>query len=314
MTSTASRQRQVDEPGGPPPRSGLRQALLIAAVLIAGLAIGLGISRLLARDGTAQSQPSVQSLDLPSAAPSTGGPDVVAPPPPAAGDRIPVEAATTPEAAVKGFLAAEVQLDFAGSYEFLSEADRVAYPTPASWEAAHGQFPVITGFAVSEVREATVITSTALRGGVDPVLGLVPGRATGTWAVVEEGGGWRVFFGSTESALAPLYPPDDGVAEAVRTWVGDRQECGDAAPTTGTLYGAPALAQELCDAPGDIVLGEPGVLQDGPDTAPLLAAFGPEVFTWARVVEVREPVAMLAVTAPVNDQWQVVGLLSAPPQ
>lgn len=283
------------------------QALLLGLTLAVGLALGLGVAALLAGVGPSAA-PSVSALDLP-ARDGADGPGAVAPAPPEPGDAVPVAEATSPEAAVRGFLTAEALGDFEASYAFLNATDRrTRWTSPAAWTAAHAQLPPVTGFEIEKVSESTVTTVTALDSRLDPVLGLVPARARGTWRAVEEEGGWRVAF--SESVLQPLYPSDEGAADAARTWVASRQaDCGTQGQADAPLLGNRGLAQSLCEAEGEAALGPAGVLPDGPSTTPLLDAYGPEVFTWARVVPVTAPVAADIVVAPVDDTWQVIGIL-----
>lgn len=276
----------------------------MALTLVVGLGLGVGGAWLVLRPDPPEATPSVERLALPDAPPPQPAPAA-----PARQDLLPAEAATTPETAVRGFLTAEALDEFAASYAFLSAGDRETYPTAAVWEAAHADFARVVGFEVEQVRPDEVVTRTALRSGLDPVLGLVPARATGEWKVVEEDEGWRVAF--ADSALTPQYPSEEGVAGAVQAWAQARRDCRVEAQYDGALLGAPDLAERLCETGGELALGEPGPLSDGEDTTVLLDAFGPEVFSWARVVPLLAPVPMQVVTAPVGDRWQVIGVLPA---
>ena len=294
MTSTSR------EPG--------RQRLLIALTLVVGLAIGLGVARLLSGGDSGDDRPSVADLDLPGSPTPNGAEDQPSAPAPPASDQVAsVESATSPQAAVEGFLTAEALRDFEASYPFLSQTDHVAYTTPALWVAAHAEFPAVTGFEVEAVTDATVVTVTAFQSTLDPVLGLIPARARGTWQTIEQDGGWRVSY--LDSTIQPLYPSDDGVAPAAESWATARLACGTQAEAEGGLLGAPDLAEELCEAEGELTLGPVGVLRDGTETTALLSAFGPEVFTWARVVPIEAPVPMQIVLAPIADAWQVFAIL-----
>jgi len=279
---------------------------VLGITLVAGLVLGLAVARLLAGAGPATT-PSVQRLDLPGVAAGAPAP---APPPPAEGDRVAVEEATSPETAVRGFLTAEALGDFAASYAFLGPDDLATYPTPGAWVAAHADLPPITGFAVERVTDATVVTLTGLRSTLDQVMGLIPARSRDTWKTVEVDGSFRVDHGA--STTLPLYPSDAEVSATVARWAEARQECRSERQADGVLLGAPALAEQLCGASGEIVVAEAAPLQDGQDATVLLNAYGPEVYTWARVVDVREPVALQAVTAPIADEWQVIAVLPTP--
>lgn len=300
-------------PGAPrPPRRG-RQGVVLALTLLVGLALGLGAAYLLLGRGGPAAQPSVQSLDVPDGGADTAGGEGAGdlPPAPAApevGAAPPVSSATSAQAAVEGFLTAEALQDFEASYEYLAAVDHdTTYPTAAGWVAAHGQLQPIAGFEVEGVTDGEVTTITALDSRLDPVLGLVPGRARGVWTAVEEDEGWRVAYSS--SLIEPLYPSDEGVAAAVSSWISS-EDCGATAPAAGPLLGQRGLAEDMCAAPEEVTLGTPGVLSDGPETTALLDAYGPEVFTWARVVPVTGPVEARVVAAPVGDAWQVFAVLA----
>jgi hypothetical protein len=279
-------------------RGGLALVLTLVVGVALGVVAGVGLFRGETAAGPAR---DVAAAD--------GGPGLVEPTPLPSGSPIPVAAATSPEAAVTGFLAAEARGDFAASYAFLSAPDRVQWPTAAAWVAAHADLPPVTGFAVEEVRADAVVTATSLASRVDPVLGLVPARATGTWPTVAEVGGQRVRFAA--STLQPSYPSDEGVAEAVRRWASARVDCRTEAQAEGSLLGSPALADQLCGAEGTLDVGTAGPLVEDERVTPLLDAFGPEVFTWARTVDVLGPVPLTAVAGPVGDAWVVVAVLQS---
>lgn len=275
--------------------------LPVALALAAGLALGLGGAWLaLGRDAPAPASAALTPAPVTDAEPAVAL---------TAGERIAVEAVTSPQLAVQGFLAAEAAGDFPASYAFLSAADRETHMTAAAWVAAHAQLPPVTGFAVEQVRADEVVTMLGLRSTLDQVVGLVPARSRATWKTVHEEGGWRVRYGSATASA--IYPSDEGVGDAARRWAEARLACATEVQHAGSLIGSPALATELCGAAGDLTLGTPGVLPDGPETTALLSAYGPEVFTWARVVPVTAPVPLRAVLGPVADQWQVVGVLPA---
>jgi len=279
-------------------------AIPLALTLVVGVALGVVAGVAVFRDrGTAARAPLPEVAAAAAPAAAQASPLPVPSP-------VPLEAATTPEAAVLGFLAAEARGHHEASHAFLSEADRATWPTAAAWVAAHADLPPITGGQVQEVRDDAVVTATSLDARLDPVLGLVPARATGTWATVREAGGVRVHFSA--STLQPAYPSDEGVGEAVTTWAEARARCTTAAQADAPLLGSPGLADRLCGAPGALDLGAPGTLVEGERTLPLLDAYGPEVFAWARAVDVRAPVAMTVVAAPIGESWLVVAVLPPP--
>ena len=242
--------------------------------------------------------PNGASVLTDSGAPEPGGP-----------------AAPTPAAAVEQFLAAEVAGDFATSYGFLSAADRDDLGSRAEWTSAHGQLPRITGYTVATVASGMdrteVATALELDAGLDEIVGLVPARADATWVAVAEDGGWRVAF--AQSALTPRYPADFDAPAAVENWVAARRDCRRGDQYRDGLLGSDDLARTLCRAEGRVAAGPVAPLDPSAEAQPFLAAFGPEVFSWARVVPVDAPDPFQVVVAPVDERWLVIGVLDSSP-
>ena len=260
----------------------IRRAAVV--VLAFGLGVG-GTAAVAARDGGAAPAATTTTTTAPTtvtdAAPRT------------------VEA-TTPEEAVRGFLDAEQAGDYERSYDFLSDADRAAFGTAAGWVAAHADLvPPIEGYDLVADTTAVVRYTPSL----DTIVGLVPARATVTWAV-SDGEAFGISLEGTTSQ--PELPSADGATTAVQAWV---DGCADPAREwDGDLLGSPSLAEGLCEG----TAGAPTTL--GPaEGAPFSAAFGVEVSAWARVVPVDGPVPLRAVVAPLGDDWVVVGVLATGP-
>lgn len=219
-------------------------------------------------------------------------------------------------AAVEGFLSAEVAGDFVSSYEFLSADYQNQTGGVESWVSEHYfLLPVVTGFTVTgdelDNNAATVEVDLNLAASLDEIIGLTPARAASTWSVIEEASTWRIQL--TESSVRPIYPDDSTAPRAVIAWVKAKATCDPAIATPGQwdggLLGTPELANQFCGAGGQVAVGEVQLLEDAAESAPFLAAFGPDVGVWARVVEVEDPVRLRAVVAPVGEQWLVIGVL-----
>ena len=293
-------------------RPGLRTRLTVGLVLLVGLLGGLGLSQLFDGDDG-----DPVPADLPSDLADDAADEPVVDGEPR-GEPVPLAERTDAEDVVRAFLDAEVERDFAGSFELLAPADREAFGVEAAWANAHADLPTIESYEITDVRRVgdrlEVTTDVELESVLDEFVGLVPGRAQARWSLVEVEGevdgedGLRVAF--SESALQPRYPSQDGAVDATREWVTEVQECTVEAAELQGLYGVGALAEPLCGDDGDVELGPVGRLPDGPGAEPLLAAFGEDVFEWARVVPVTAPVAVQVVLAPVDDAWQVIGVLS----
>jgi hypothetical protein len=225
----------------------------------------------------------------------------------------PGPAAASPSAAVASFLEREIEQDYAGSYGFLSAADRLDAPSRAAWVAMHGELPRVLasriGVATERGDHADVAVALDLEPQLGPVSGLVPARADATFVAVAEDGGWRVAFART--TLVPRYPSDAAAVPAVRDWVLARRRCQPAGEYTSGLIGAATRAGSLCRARGAVRVGTPRPLPDSALDQPFLAAFGSQVHEWARVVPVGAPRHMAVVVAPVGERWLVVGVLQA---
>lgn len=297
------------ESGAPTGRPWLRSALL----LVAGVAVGIGVALAVAGRGDAPPT-EVGVPDVPQASSDVAAIAV------ADGDGadapvVDVSDATTPTDAVRSFLAAEVELDFPTSHAYLAEADLERYPSPERWRAAHSQLLPLTGFVVvDEVTDidgrTAVRTALALDSGLDPVVGLVPARAEGTWFTEQaDDGTWRVDF--TGSRLVPIYPEAEAAVAVVEQWAAAAVACRDpgALQAVAPPYGTPALVDQLCDADGDVVVGAVTTLPETGGSSDLLAAFGTDVVGWARVVPITSPVELDVVLAPVDDAWGVIGVL-----
>jgi hypothetical protein len=223
--------------------------------------------------------------------------------------------ATTPVDAVQRFFAAEIRADYAESYGLLSAPDRAEVGSRSEWEVAHGQLPIMTGVALGGVTgdgaRAEVEAEVTFEPALDETRGLVPSRARGVWIAVAEDGGWRVAH--SERRLLPQYPDGNGAVTAAETWAQVRTECRAGDEYDGGLLGATGPVAALCGAPGPVDAGAVSNLEPGVGVEPFLAAFGPEVLSWARVVPLAGPVPLAVVLAPVADRWVVVGALDSLP-
>ena len=219
-------------------------------------------------------------------------------------------AATTPEAAVAQFLAAEQRGDFAASYALLSADNRETLGSAARWISAHADIPPVTGWKLDVVEPgdgtARVIGTVGLQPGLDEVAGLTPGSALATWEVVANGDEWFVDFEA--SSLEARYAADDAADDAVAKWLAARQRCDTTHQYDNGLLGRDALAESLCGVDGDPRVGEPRPVETA-ELDVLLPPFGADAGSWARAVDVTAPIPLRALVAPVGDDWIVVGVL-----
>jgi hypothetical protein len=145
---------------------------------------------------------------------------------------------------------------------------------------------------------------------IDPFAGLVPARTVEVWRARSEGGGWRV-AADPVSVRAGL-PSDRRAPEAVTAWVQRQLGCdpqGAAALQAGTgLYGPADLAEAPRERRGRWAVGAPRRFDAAVEPEPYVAAFGPEVGSWARLVPVQGPgIRFHVVVGPLGDAWRVLG-------
>jgi hypothetical protein len=285
-----------------------------AGVIAAGLALGVGGIALFGgndkpsyRPGT----PSVTAFSFPTSVP--GAPPAtpqIAPP-------LDVEPAT-PTAAVVAFLQPQADGRPEAAYALLDEASRRRFPTLASWIRGQADRATPVTFDVGASRlspdrpgATEVDVSATHRPSLDAIRGLVPARSSSVWLVRREGDAWRV--SSDPLTFRPILPAEADATRAVQGWLTAMAACD--APGAAqlqvapNLYGPAALVKEPCEKHGTWTAGPPVGLDRTPDPRALLAAYGPEVGTWARLVPVSGPDSrFLAAVAPMGDGWQVMGV------
>ena len=290
------------------PRRG-RTVLVLALGLLVGVAAAVFAPRLLDDDDASEAAvPAQQGRTL-------DGDEVVTSPEDLLPDDVEVPPgadAQSAEAALTGFLDAEVAKEYETSFGFLSSADRITFGSPAGWVAGHADVvPPILSYEPGEVSEGdgvtTIVTRVTFEPGLDQVVGLTPGEARVAWEVLEaEDGSWGVALDT--SAVEPIYPPAEGAGAAARTWVDARQACAEAPNEREGLVGAAPLADLLCGAEGELALGEVSALDEAAAST-IATAFGPETAAASRAVRITGSVELAAVLAPIGDEWFVIGVL-----
>jgi len=79
----------------------------------------------------------------------------------------------------------------------------------------------------------------------------------------------------------------------------------------------PATVDEVTEWTGALLarraVTRRGLLVGAGAAAAAVAAYGDDVFTWARVVPVTAPVTFDLVLAPIGDRWSVIGAVQASP-
>jgi hypothetical protein len=285
-----------------PPR--LLRELAIAAL---GIAVGLGVAVVVGGgDSRPSGQASVQRLDLPSPPGSSTRPAEPAATP------IP---ARSPQATLQAFLQAQARGDFGTSYGLLDRAGHRRYDRPAAWVQAQADRLQPVSFRVGAVRPVgagvvEVGVEVTHRAAIDPFVGLTPGRTRQVWRIRQQAGRWRI--GADPVRVQPLLPSDRGAPAAVQAWVERLLACDDAGAgayqAEGQLYGPADLHRTPCQERGRWTVAAALGFDTLSDPQPFVAAFGPEVATWARLVPVQGPrTRFVAVVVPLGEAWRVLG-------
>ena len=288
----------------------LRQGGVVAA----GLALGIGGIAVFGSDDDKPAYkphaPSVSAFSF-----STSVPE--APPrPPEVVPTLTSEPADGP-GAVLAFLQPLADGRAELAYPLLDEASRRRFPTPASWARAQVERTQLTSFEVgpsqpSRDRSAVEVDVSAThRPSLDSIRGLVPARSSSVWLARREGDAWRV--SAEPMSYRPILPAEEGAKIVVQSWVSLLAACDAPAAAqlqvSPSLYGPSSLVTAPCEKRGAWTAGESVGLDRATDPRTFLAAFGPEVGAWARLVPVRGPESkFLAAVAPMGDSWQVMGV------
>jgi hypothetical protein len=284
--------------------------LRLAGIGLLGLAVGVGATVAVSRaGGRPERAASVQRLDLPAGAAPAGAAE-----PARAAEAAPVPAGTA-RAAVGRFLKAEAGGDLEAAYGLLDRTGRGRYPSLARFTRAQADRAGITAVRVGRERRtgdgrAEVTVTLSHPPAIDPFIGLVPGRTVEVWPASRQDGRWRV-AAAPVSVRAQL-PGDGRAPEAVSAWVQRLLGCdlhGAAGLQAGAeLYGPADLAQLPCKERGHWTVAAPQTFDAAVEPEAYVAAFGPEVGAWARLVPVQGPRTRFSVVVgPVGDAWRVLG-------
>lgn len=294
---------------------------LLAVVLC--VAIGLGVAAALHRRGDAGQRPgsgqpaSVSRLDLEAgAAPGAASRASTSP----AADAPPAgtpAAASSARAAVRAFLAARTRGDHRAAFGQLDRASRARYGSVARWAQAQADTSPVRGFRLTAQRAAgaaaaDVTAEVTHPPAIDPFDGLTPGRTLEVWRARLERGRWRV--DAEPRSVRPLLPGDGAAPAAVDAWLRALVACDRPAAVRlqvePDLYGQPDLGTIPCQRRGRWTAGAARAFDDAVDSQPYVAAFGPDVTTWARLVPVQGPrTRFFAVVGPLGDAWRVIGAI-----
>jgi hypothetical protein len=291
-------------------RPGRRRLLRLVGVGVVGIAVGVGATLAVhGLGGGSGRAASVRRLDLPAAA--GAGPANRSMAGGAAG---PVPAGTA-RAAVRRFLQAGAGGDLAAAYGLLDWAGRRRYPTLARFTRAQADRARVTAVRVGPARRtgdgsAEVTVTLSHPAAIDPFAGLVPARTVERWRASRQDGRWRV-AADPVSVRAEL-PGDDRAPEAVSAWVERLLGCDPRGAArlqaTAELYGPADLAGLPCRERGRWTVAAPAGFDAAVEPDPYLAAFGPEVGAWGRLVPVQGPRTRFSVVVgPVGDAWRVLG-------
>ena len=296
-----------------------RRLLRLAGVGVLGIAVGVGATLGLAQSGGGpRPAASVQRLDLPAGAASGAAGSVE----PGRGAAVMPVRAGTARAAVRRFLQAGADGDLTVAYGLLDQAGRRRYPSLARFTRAQADRAPVTAVRVGAERRAgpgraDVTVALGHPAAIDPFTGLVPARTVEVWRASRQDGRWRV-AADPVSVRAGL-PGDDRAPQTVSAWVERLLDCdraGAAGLQAGAeLYGPADLAERPCSERGRWTVTAAEGFDAAVEPEAYVAAFGPEVGAWARLVPVQGPRTRFSVVVgPLGDAWRVLGTDPVPPR
>jgi hypothetical protein len=217
------------------------------------------------------------------------------------------------DSSAKAFVDAIVRGDANSAFRLLTNVDRNFFGSAEQFAVTLGQDAPWLDADVATM--GTSIVATVQRTPqVDEALGLVTASAKISLPAKNEAGAWRVDWRHRTVSAEPTLR--DGTAkDDVAVWAETRQACK---PTVNLehvtgLTGVTGFASALCGVKGRPAVGEVALLDVLADPGPFVDAFGSGVMRWGRVVNLRAPIDMRVVVAPVGDRWIVVGLARPEP-
>lgn len=212
------------------------------------------------------------------------------------------------EEVVLALLEAEKAGNHRASFALLTRAGLAKYRSPDVWATHRIGVARVTGYHRETVKGGDVTALVEHKPAIDPFVGLQFAQEHQTWHARQEPDGWLV---EPEPDIEPIVPADAGARDVAAKWAAARQSCDQAAElelqAVRTPFGESVGAAALCRSSGALSTGEPTQGSPGPQTAQLVAQYGPAVIRYVRGVEISggpEPFTVLLV--PIGDAWRVI--------
>jgi hypothetical protein len=215
--------------------------------------------------------------------------------------------------ALKVLLQAESQLDRSTSYAVLSPDARLEFKVLADWTRRRTQLPTPVRFEVKAGKdERTAVATITYVPSLDPFKGLVTTKEIETWTGVKVAGGWLL---DGEPTVELVLPDESKAVDEAAAWARAVQACDQAAAAklqgVSILFGTSTQAGKLCGSTGSVQAGALGPLTIGPVANDIIAQYTSDALTWARSVVISAPVRFVVVTAPIGENWKVIGIADA---
>jgi hypothetical protein len=213
------------------------------------------------------------------------------------------------EQALDVLFTAEQRGDYGASYALLSTQGRREYATQARWQRRRTRLPAVAAFTVVADSNGMATATVRHEPALDAFRGLTPAQERQTWKGRKERGGWLL---DVDPRVTLALPNDGAARNAAQEWAQAVQRCDQTGARSlqavDQLFGDATQASGLCGSPDAVAAEAVRDLAAGPEAADIVAQYSTDALTWARTVDITQPVTFRVVLAPLGDMWKVIGV------
>ena len=227
------------------------------------------------------------------------------------GTEINARGADTAAEATTKLLRALIDGRYDGAWSMLSpiEQERIGFKERMASDVVAAGW---TAFTITSSTETAVVAEIRQTPKVSDIDGIVAASATVTFPTVNDNGVYTVSWSRrtvNQNLPERSKTSDEKVVATVGAWAAERQKCSKGgAEYSGGLIGVIGLADQLCNTTTAPTVSDVGDLDTLDEPQPIIDGFGGSALRWARVVTLKEPIAMNVVLAPNGPDWTVIAI------